>query len=47
MRAEIQMRRSHLFWAKDRQASEVIDLQELFNAYWGSVKHVFTISSQS
>ena len=47
MRIEIQMRRGHLFWAKDRLAGEVIDLQELFNEYWGSVKHVFTVPSQS
>ena len=47
MRAEIQVRRGHLFWTEVRQKSEPIDLQELFNEYWGFVKHVFTVSSQS
>ena len=47
MRAEIQMKSGHLFWAKDRLASEVIDLQELFNDYWNPDKHVFTVLSQS
>ena len=47
MRAEIQMRSGHLFWAKNRLASEEIDLQALFNDYWGTNEHVFTVPSQS
>jgi len=47
MRAEIQMRSSHLFWVKYRLASEMIDLQELFNDYWSSNKQDFTLPSQS
>ena len=47
MRAEIQMKTGHLFWAKDRLASGVIDLQEIFNDYWSTSKHVFTVPSQS
>jgi hypothetical protein len=42
MRTEIQMRSGHLFWAKNRQGSEVIDLQELFNDYWSSNEREFT-----
>jgi hypothetical protein len=33
MRAEILTRSGHSFWAKDRQASDVIDLQPLFDDY--------------
>jgi hypothetical protein len=47
IRAEIQMRSGHLLWAKYRQSSEVIDIQALFNDYWGSKKHEFTVPSQS
>ena len=47
MRAEIQMKIGHLFWAKHRLASEVIDLQALYNEYWSTSKHVFTVPSQS
>ena len=46
MRAEIQMKSGHLFWAKHRLASEVIDLQALFDEYWSTSKHVFTVPSQ-
>ena len=41
------MRSGHLFWAKDRQRSEEIDSQALFDQYWGSNKHEFTLPSQS
>ena len=47
MRTEIRMRSGHLFWAKHRQGSEVVDLQALFNEYWGSTKRDFTVPSQS
>ena len=46
MRAEIQMRHGHLFWVNYRQTSEVIDVQVLFNEYWSSNKHEFTVPSQ-
>ena len=47
MRTEIQMRSGKLFWAKTRLASEVIDLQALFNGYWSSNKHEFTVPRKS
>ena len=47
MRAEIRMRSGHSFWAKNRLAIEMIDIQALFNDYWGSNKHEFTVSSMS
>jgi len=47
MRLEVQMRSGHLFWAKRRLASEVIDLEALFNDYLSSSKHEFTVLSQS
>ena len=46
MRAEIRMRSGHLFWAHYRQTSEVIDVKALFNDYWSSSKHEFTVPSQ-
>jgi hypothetical protein len=47
MRAEIQAKSGHSFWAKNRQGGDVIDLHELFNDYWNSNKNEFTISGQS
>jgi hypothetical protein len=47
MRAEIQMKSGHLFWAKNRLASEAIDPQALFNEYWSTNERVFTVPSQS
>jgi hypothetical protein len=47
MRAEIRVKRGHLFWARSRETSEVIDLQGLFNDYWSSDNHEFTILGQS
>ena len=41
------MREGHLFWAKNRQTSEVIDIQGLFNDYWDSNEREFLVSSQS
>ena len=41
------MRSGHSVWAKYREASEVIDLDELFNDYWSSNDHEFTVLSQS
>jgi hypothetical protein len=47
VRVEIQMSSGYFFWAQNRYAAEVIDLQELFNGYWSSNKHEFTLPSQS
>jgi hypothetical protein len=47
MHIEIQMRSGHLLWAKNRQTSEVIDIQGLFNDYWSSNDREFLVSSQS
>ena len=47
MRAAIQMRRHHSFWAKNRSASEAIDLQEVLNDYWGTSERIFTVPSRS
>jgi len=41
------MRKGHLFWAKNRQTSEVIDIQALFNKDWDSNEREFRVSSQS
>jgi len=47
MRAEIQTKTGHSFWAKHRQASEVVELDAAFNEYWGSDKREFTVPGQS
>jgi len=47
IRVEIQRITGNLFWAKSRQADDVIDLQEIFGDYWSSNKHEFTVPSQS
>ena len=47
IRAEVQMKSGHSVWAKYREASEVIDLDGLFNDYWSSHEHEFTVLSQS
>ena len=41
------MKHGHLFWAKRRDADEVIGLQELFNDYWSSNNRDFNVLSQS
>jgi len=46
MRAEVRMKSGHSVWAKYREASDIIDLQALFNDYWNSNKHEFTVLSQ-
>jgi len=46
LRAEIEMKSGYLLWAKSRQKSEAIDLQALFDEYWSSSKHEFTVPSQ-
>ena len=47
IRAEVRMKSGHSIWAKYREASEVIDLHGLFNEYWSSNDHEFTVLSQS
>ena len=47
LRVEIQMKKGHLFWATHRQMGEVVDHQSLFNDYWSSNEHEFTVLSQS
>ena len=47
IRAELQMRSGHSFWAKIRQKSDTVDIQELLKEYWDSTEHELTIPSQS
>jgi len=47
IRVEIQRTTGNLLWTKSRQANGVIDLQGLFDAYWSSNKHEFTVLGQS
>ena len=47
IRTEVQRITGNLFWAKSRQANDAIDLQDLFDNYWSSNKHEFTVPSQS
>ena len=46
MRMEIQRITNTMFRAKGRHAKELINLQGLFNDYWSSDKHEFTLPSQ-
>jgi len=41
------MQIGYSFWAKYREANEVIDLHGLFNDYWGSNNHEFSVLGQS
>ena len=45
MRAEIQTRSGHFFWAKNREMSEVIGLKVLLNKFWNSTENEFTVPS--
>ncbi len=47
IRAEVRMKSGHSMWAKYREASELIDLDGLFNDYWSSNDHEFTVLGQS
>ena len=47
IRAEARMKSGHSFWAKYREASEVIELHGLFRDYWSSHYYDFTVLSQS
>ena len=44
---EVRIKSGHLLWAKYREANEVIDLHGLFNDYWSSNNHEFTVQSLS
>ena len=46
IRVEIQKRGSNLFWGKIRLASELIDVEALFNDYWSTIKHEFMVPSK-
>jgi len=41
------MKSGHLSWAKREQASKEILLQELFDDYWTSKSHEFSVQGQS
>ena len=41
------MKSGHLFWAKNREAGEEINILGLFNNYWSSNGREFLVSSQS
>jgi hypothetical protein len=43
----IQMKSSHLPWAKKEQTTKEIDLENLFNTYWTSKAHEITVAGQS
>ena len=47
IRAELQMKSGHSFWAKHREASDTFDLHGLFDDYWSSDDHQFTVLGQS
>jgi hypothetical protein len=47
LQMEIELKSGHLFWAKSRQAREMIDIQGIFNDFWSSGDREFLVSSQS
>ena len=47
IRAEVRMTSGRSFWAKHREASEVINLRALLSNYWSSNDRQFTILSKS
>ena len=47
MRVEIQMKSSHLPWAKKEQNGSLIDLQEAFDDYWSSKMREITVPGQT
>ena len=47
VRVEIQMKSSHLPWAKKNQNVKAIGLQKLFSEYWMSKKHKITVQGRS
>ena len=47
LRAEVRMKSGHSVWAKYREASEVIELNALFDDYWSSENNKFAVLGQS
>jgi len=47
MIVEVQMKSSHLPWAKKEQTTKEIDLENLFNIYWTSKAREITVPGQS
>jgi hypothetical protein len=47
MRVDTRMRKASPRWAKWKQTSNKIDIELLFNDYWNTNNHEFTVSSQS
>jgi hypothetical protein len=47
IRVDIRTRKTYPPWAKWKQTSNEIDIEPLFNAYWNTNKHEFTVSGQS
>ena len=45
MRAEIQKRTGHSYWAKNRQNDVIIDIEGPLKEYWGSPEREFRVSS--
>ena len=46
MRIEIQMQSSHLPWGKKEQGSKEVDCQGLFDDYWSTTAHEFSVRSE-
>jgi len=47
MRVEIQIKRQHRPWRRTEQASQDVNLQELYNQYWTSKVHELTSQGES
>jgi len=47
MRVEIQMQRGHPPWAKKEQASQEINLRDLYDDYWSSKAHELALQGES
>ena len=47
MRVEVQMKSSHLLWAKKDQNVKEISLEKLFDEYWTSTKREMTVPGRS
>ncbi len=47
IQVEVGKKSGHSFWAQYREASQFIELHELFSDYWSSKKREFTVMSQS
>ena len=47
IRVDVLKKTGHSVWARHREASRVIDLQDLSNDYWNPEIHNFTVPGQS